>query len=206
MAGGGVTGLLERDRLLVWSGLAALTLGAWAYLVHLSRTMVNEAVGMRAVPGMALHVAPWTAADLGFTVGMWSVMMLGMMLPAAAPTILLFAGIDRRGRARGDRGVPVAVFVLGYLLVWGGFSVTAALLQWGLHSAALLSPAMATTSPVLGGLLLIAAGVYQWTPLKDACLTHCRSPLGFFMAEWRPGATGALRMGLRHGAYCLGCC
>lgn len=205
MAGDALTAVLQRDRLLVWTGIAGLTVGAWAYLLYLQRTM--SAVGeMAAMPGMAVHVAPWTAADVGFAVIMWGVMMIGMMLPAAAPVILLFAAVNRKRREQGGPGVPTAIFVLGYLLVWGGFSVAAALLQWGLHSAALLSPAMATTSPLLGGALLVAAGAYQWTPLKAVCLRHCRSPLGFLMTEWREGVAGALWMGVRHGAYCLGCC
>jgi predicted metal-binding membrane protein len=101
---------------------------------------------------------------------------------------------------------PVSVFVLGYLLAWTGYAVLAALGQSLLHSAALLSPAMASASPLLGGALLLLAGVYQWLPVKGACLSHCRSPLGFFTAEWREGVSGALVMGLRHGSYCVGCC
>jgi predicted metal-binding membrane protein len=98
------------------------------------------------------------------------------------------------------------VFGAGYLAVWTGFSAVAGLSQWLLHRAALLSPAMASATPRLGGGLLIAAGVYQWLPLKGACLMHCRSPLGFFSHAWREGAAGALLMGLRHGLYCVGCC
>jgi predicted metal-binding membrane protein len=200
-----IAALVRRDRLLVWGGIAGLTLGAWAYLVHQQRAMASES-GMASVPGMAASLVPWTAADLVFTVAMWAIMMIGMMLPAASPVLLLFAAVNRKRREQQGVAVPTGIFALGYLLVWSGFSVTAALAQWGLHTAALLSPAMATTSPILGGALLVAAGVYQLTPLKEACLAHCRSPLGFLMTEWRDGPAGALRMGLRHGAYCLGCC
>ena len=98
------------------------------------------------------------------------------------------------------------MFGLGYVTVWVGFSACAALAQWGLHQRALLSPAMAASSPYLAGAILIAAGAYQLTPWKGACLTHCRSPLGFLMTNWRDGRLGALQMGVRHGAYCLGCC
>jgi len=195
--------LVRRDRALNWTGIAALVLGAWAYLLYLSRTMAGEMAGM---PGMAPALAPWTATDVAFTVLMWAVMMLGMMLPAAAPVILLFTAVNRKRREQGGLAVPTGIFVAGYLVVWGGFSVAAGLTQWALHAAALLSPAMATTSPLLGGALLVAAGVYQLTPLKEACLAHCRSPLGFLMTEWRDGPAGALRMRLRHGLYCLGCC
>ena len=109
-------------------------------------------------------------------------------------------------REREDPVVPTAVFLLGYLLVWTGFSALATLAQWGLHSAALLSPMMVSTSSVMGGVLLLAAGIFQWTPLKNACLIHCRSPLAFLMSEWRDGKRGALLMGVKHGSYCVGCC
>jgi predicted metal-binding membrane protein len=102
--------------------------------------------------------------------------------------------------------VPTAIFLSGYLLVWTGFSGLATLTQWGFHSAALLSPMMVSTSPLLGGIILLVAGLLQWTPLKYACLTHCRSPLSFLMTDWREGYRGALIMGLRHGSYCTGCC
>jgi predicted metal-binding membrane protein len=161
---------------------------------------------MASMPGMTPHLSPWTAVDFAFTVVMWAVMMVGMMLPAAAPVMLLVATVNGKRRAQGGVAVPTAVFGLGYLLVWGGFSVAAALLQGGLHGAALLSPALRTTSPLLGGGLLVAAGLYQLTPLKDACLARCRNPLGFLVTGWREGPGGALTMGVRHGAYCLGCC
>jgi predicted metal-binding membrane protein len=205
VADGAVAAVVARDRTLVWAGIVGLTAGAWGYLLHLHGAMAMGD-GMAAAPGLAPALAPWTVAELAFTVVMWAAMMVGMMLPAAAPVILLIAAIHRRRREQGGPAGGTPLFVLGYLLVWGGFSVAAALAQWGLHAVALLSPAMATTSPLVGGLLLIAAGVYQLTPLKEACLAHCRSPLGFLMTEWREGAGGALRMGLRHGAYCLGCC
>ncbi len=198
-----IAALVRRDRALVWTGIAALVLGAWGYLLHLARTTGGD---MAPMPGMGPVLAPWTTADVAFTVLMWAVMMVGMMLPAAAPVILLFAAVNRKRREQGGLAVPTGTFVAAYLLVWGGFSVAGGLVQWGLHAAALLSPAMATTSPLLGGALLVAAGVYQLTPLKEACLAHCRSPLGFLMTEWRDGRAGAFRMGLRHGVYCLGCC
>jgi len=135
------------------------------------------------------------------------VMMVGMMLPSAAPMILTFATVNRNRRARGQPYVPTALFTLGYLLAWGGFSIVATVVQWGLERAALLSPIdMASDSQVLGGLLFLAAGLYQLSPLKHACLNHCRSPLDFVLNHWRDGAGGALGMGLAHGLYCLGCC
>jgi predicted metal-binding membrane protein len=163
---------------------------------------------------------PRTTADLFFTFAMWAVMMIGMMAGSAAPMLLLFAGVQRThgpgqpatpklgGGQRAKAGVPMAVplFGLGYLTVWIGFSACAALAQEGLHRAALMSAGMASSSPRVSGAILIAAGVYQWTPFKGACLAHCRSPLGFLMTNWRDGAIGAFRMGLAHGTHCLGCC
>lgn len=202
-----VATLAGSDRVLVWGGLTGLTLGAWGYLLHLHRGMAGMAAdGMSGLPGMTPMLAPWTAADLAFTFTMWAVMMVGMMLPSAAPVILLFAAVNRKRREQGGVAVPTAVFGLGYLVVWGGFSVVATSAQEGLHTAALLSPALAAASPILGGVLLIGAGLYQLTPLKQVCLAHCRSPLGFLKTQWREGFGGAFWMGLRHGGYCLGCC
>ncbi len=159
---------------------------------------------MMAAMGMTMDM-PWSAADVFFTFAMWAVMMVGMMAPSASPMLMLFAAA-RAGR--GKRGVSLAtlVFGLGYIAVWTGFSVGAALAQSGLHHAAMLSAAMASSSGRLAGAILIAAGVYQLTPWKSRCLRHCRSPLGFLMSNWRDGTTGAFQMGFRHGAYCLGCC
>ena len=154
--------------------------------------------------GMTMDMR-WSAADVVFTFAMWAVMMVGMMAPSASPMLLLFAAA-RAGR--GQRGVSLETlaFGLGYIAVWAGFSAGATLAQWGLHRAAMLSAAMASSSGRLSGVILIAAGAYQLTPWKSRCLTHCRSPLGFLMTNWRDGTTGAFQMGFHHGAYCLGCC
>ena len=198
--------LSRRDRVLIWSCLAVITLLAWAYLIHLDRQMASAMAydGMMAEMGMAMSM-PWTPADVFFTFVMWAVMMVGMMAGTATPVLMLFAGMHA---GRGGRRVPliVLIFGAGYVIVWIGFSACAALVQWGLHQAAMLSPAMAASSPLLSGAILVAAGVYQLTPFKGACLTRCRSPLGFLMSHWRDGTSGALLMGLRHGAACLGCC
>jgi predicted metal-binding membrane protein len=137
---------------------------------------------------------------------MWSEMMVAMMLPSAAPVILTFAMVNRKRREREEPFVPTFTFMLGYLIIWAVFSAVAALAQWAFHSLTLLSPKMVITSSWLGGSLLIAAGVFQWTPLKTACLVHCRSPLTFLMTDWRDGRVGAFLMGLKHGAFCVGCC
>lgn len=193
--------LLRRDWVVVLAGLVGVTAAAWAYTAYLAQTM-----GRMDMEMVMPHMQAWGAVDLVLLLIMWAVMMVAMMVPSAAPMILMFARINRNRRDRGDLFVSTAVFLLGYLLVWTGFSVLATAAQWGLHAAALLSPAMASATPLLGGGILLAAGLFQWTPLKRACLTQCRSPLGFLSTEWREGTRGALRMGIRHGAYCVGCC
>lgn len=161
------------------------------------------------MPGMDMAMSmsgPWTSADLLLLCLMWVVMMAAMMAPAAAPMVLTFVTVNER---RGQAGRPVVstqVFLTGYLAAWSLFSVVATATQWLLHEAALLSPQMALESRTWAGALLLAAGIYQWTPLKHACLARCRAPLNFVMAEWREGARGAFIMGLRHGAWCVGCC
>lgn len=192
--------VFRRDRLVVGAALAVLVLLAWLYLLHLASEMSDMA--MADMPGMD----PWGWVDVWALAVMWGVMMVAMMTPSAAPMVLMFASIRRRRAAGGRPAVSTGIFLLGYLVVWTGFSVAAALAQAGLHAAALLSPAMAATSPRLAGGLLVAAGVFQWTPLKRACLAACRSPLSFVMTSWREGRRGAFLMGLRHGLYCLGCC
>jgi predicted metal-binding membrane protein len=198
--------LSSRDRVLISTCLALITALAWAYLIYLDRRMSVSVQYDTLMAAMGMTTGQsWTAADVFFAVVMWTVMMVGMMGGTAAPVLLLF-GAARAGR--GQRGVRTAVllFGLGYVTVWIGFSVCAALVQGALHQAAMLSPAMSASSPHLAGAILIAAGMYQLTPYKGACLARCRSPLGFFMTSWRDGNIGALRMGAGHGGYCLGCC
>ena len=193
---------MRRDRALASAALLALTALAWAYLVRMRADM-----SAGAMPGMPMSGMPaWSALDVALLFLMWAVMMTAMMLPSAAPMILLVASVNRRRRERASPAAPTAAFAAGYLAVWSGFSAAAALAQWGLHQAALLTPDMASRSPILGGLLLVVAGVYQWLPAKRSCLNHCRSPIHFLGAEWREGAAGGFVMGLRHGVFCLGCC
>lgn len=196
----------RRDRVLIAGCVLLVAVLAWTYLVHLDHRMAAsaDAAATMATMGMAVD-APWDASDVAATAAMWVVMMVGMMSASAAPVLLLVAELQARHAVH---GVPLRVllFGLGYITLWVGFSVGAALAQWALHEAALLSSALAASSPRLGGVILVAAGAYQLTPAKGTCLAHCQSPLGFLLSNWRDGAGGALRMGLRHGRYCLGCC
>jgi predicted metal-binding membrane protein len=192
-------GLLLSQRIAILAALAGLVVLCWLYLF-------DEARQMAAMdPDMVMP--PKGAADLVLLLAMWWVMMIGMMLPSAAPMILTFAAINRNRRARSQPYTPTILFTSGYLLAWGGFSVAATTAQWALEQASLLAPmTMKTTSPLLGGFLFIAAGLYQLTPLKSTCLRFCRSPFDFVINHWRDGTVGALRMGAAHGLYCLGCC
>ena len=218
--------VLRRDRLVVVIALVAVIVLSWAYILAgagmgmsaFEMTQMTQSVGVSdsAQPSMQEMSTGGTAADSlmatgTWTVGyavviflMWWVMMFGMMLPSAAPLLLLFARMMRK--EKGAPYVPTGVFALGYVVMWAAFSAIVTGAQWGLEASGLLSGIMVGTSAVLAAALLIAAGVWQLTPLKNACLRHCRSPIGFLSAHWRPGRTGAFRMGLVHGAFCLGCC
>lgn len=193
--------ILRRDRAVIAAALAALALLCWAYLIWLA------AAPAHSMAEMAPGIGRWSAADFLFMLSMWWVMMVGMMIPAAAPMILIYARVGRQARERGTPFAPVAWFALGYCLAWLAFAFAATALQWGLESALLLAPMSAKVAPSLGGALLIAAGLYQWTPLKDACLAHCQSPMRFIQRHgFRGERAAAVRLGLRHGAYCIGCC
>lgn len=195
---------LRRDRVFILMSLALITLIAWIYLVWLG-TRMNMG-DMDQMSGIDL--APWHTADFIFMFLMWLIMMVGMMIPSAAPMILIHAGVARQATRQGRIFAPTAWFAAGYLFAWAGFAVLATLMQWALEQTALLSPMAASVSPVLGGALLIAVGVYQWTPLKNACLSQCQFPLLFIQRHggFRRDRAGALSLGLLHGAYCIGCC
>jgi predicted metal-binding membrane protein len=205
---GPLEAVLRRDRMVLVAGLVIVLGMAWGWLVA-GAGMEMSAVEMTAMAGMdgwLMRPAVWTLAYAALIFAMWWVMMVAMMLPSAAPMLLLFARVNRKDKEAGAPLVPIALFAAGYLLVWGGFCAVATALQWGLESARLLSPMLVTTNKWLGAGILIAAGLSQFTPLKAICLRHCRTPLGFLLGGWRPGRLGALRMGLEHGAFCLGCC
>jgi predicted metal-binding membrane protein len=201
--------VLKRERAIILTSLALVVALAWAYLFYLAwdmqQSMTAEAMGEGMDMAMSQFRA-WGLVAFITTFSTWAVMMVAMMVPTAAPMILTFATINRRRLERQQPFVPTGVFLSGYLIVWFGFAVAATMMQWGLHQAALLTPTMESATPFLGGAVLLVAGIYQWTPLKQVCLNRCRTPLGFIMTEWREGSRGAMVMGVRHGAFCLGCC
>ena len=155
----------------------------------------------------AMPMTPsWTAVDFILLFLMWFVMMVAMMTPSVAPLILIFAMVNRQKKQQQNPFVPTGYLLCGYFLIWAGFSLLATLLQWLLQNISLLNPEMETTNKILGSFILIAAGIFQFTPLKQRCLNYCRTPIDFIHRNWKEGRTGALRMGIENGVYCLGCC
>jgi predicted metal-binding membrane protein len=204
------------ERLVALSSLLGVALLAWLYLWLQSAEMAAPHLDadMQDMPGMdgmgepapAAPADPWSGEVLLLTALMWAIMMVGMMLPSAAPAILLYGSMARKHRERGSSLPSVWIFALGYLAVWAAFSVVATALQAALEATELLTPMLVSASAPLSGVLLVVAGVYQWLPVKAACLEKCRAPLQFFLMRWKPGAVGAFRMGAVHGAFCVGCC
>jgi predicted metal-binding membrane protein len=196
--------LLRHDRAVVLASLAGVVVIAWLYLL-LGAGIEMETMDMGGGQ-MMLMTPAWTPGYAALIFLMWAIMMVAMMLPSAAPTILLVANVARNRGAAGSGMPTTALFALGYVAVWAGFSLAATLLQWSLDRLGILSEAMASQSAVVAGLILVAAGLYQWTPLKQTCLRHCRSPLDFLVRYWGKAAWGGAVIGMRHGLFCLGCC
>jgi len=202
--------VLRRDRYAVLAALLLLTALAWGYVIWLSGTM---SVPDPSMPGMNMSamapmVRPWAPVDFLFSFLMWAVMMAGMMLPSVAPVILLYVLVGRQAEAMHKPFAAAGWFASGYLLAWIDFSLLAALLQAGLVQATLLTPQLASANNTVGGAVLIAAGLYQWSPLKYKCLANCRAPLFFIQRHggFKRQALPSLGLGLRHGLYCIGCC
>jgi predicted metal-binding membrane protein len=207
--------VLRRDRIVIGLALIFLTALAWSYVLFTADMHVMGGMdmsGFRMIPsGMGLMIsarAPWRPMEFASVFAMWTVMMVAMMTPSAVPMILTYARVGRHTEAKGTPFAATLWFAIGYFLVWVVFSVFATLMQWALERTALLDSAMASTSNVLGGIVFVAAGAYQWTRLKDACLTQCQKPLLFLLRQggFRRNAPGSVMLGLRHGAYCVGCC
>ena len=207
--------VLRRDRAIVIAALAVITTLAWADVVWLADDMAMggmDMTGFRMIPaGQGLMMpasAPWQPIEFAYVFAMWAVMMIGMMTPSVAPMILIYARVGRQAVVSGHPFAASGWFASGYLIAWSGFSLAASSAQWVLERAALLTPMMESANAVLGAIVLIAAGIYQWSPIKEACLSYCQAPLTFIMRHggFRPDASAALTLGLRHGLYCIGCC
>lgn len=208
---------LNRGEAFSAAAILLIALIAWAYIATLppmtpTSSAAPDMPGMpmdmpgMAMDGMSESPPSWTWTRAWATFSMWSIMMVAMMLPAAAPIVLLHRRTASQAHAQGASAPPTALLVLGYAVVWVAFAALATALQWALSNAGLLNGMDAFADRRVAGAVLIAAGLYQLTPLKQTCLQLCRSPVTFLMRHYRPGAAGALRMGLGHGLYCLGCC
>lgn len=193
---------LRRDRWWIAGSLGLVLLLCWAWIVPMARDMYGAMDGASAW----MMRGPRGPAYAALLFAMWQVMMAGMMLPSAAPTLLLYANVVRRSDPGAHAPARVHAFAAGYLLVWSGFSLAATLAQLLLAQALLLSPMMQLRGPWFAGSLLLLAGAWQLSGIKRGCLESCRAPAAFIAGHWRPGLSGALRMGIAHGWYCLGCC
>jgi predicted metal-binding membrane protein len=188
------------ERWLVLAGLAAVSALAWAYTAYLMARS-RDVLMAGTMPQMVF----WGGPDLALTFALWAVMMIAMMLPSMAPAALLFLSIQRAQSAPRAVRTRTVALLAGYLAVWVAFAALATVAQWGLHTLSLWL-ALVRASPLLGGALLAGAGLFQWSPLKHACLTSCRSPQSFYITHWRDGLGGAWEMGLQQGIECVGCC
>src|SRR5438093_1561635 len=213
MTQGSLEIVLRRDRLVVAAALVVLAAFAWAYVLWLAAGMSmpagdGTATNVSGMGGMLAPVLkPWTVAEFVSVLITWAVMMVGMMTPSAAPMILIYARVGQQAALQDRPFAATGWFAAVYLLCWIGFALLATSAQWTLERAALLAPGSARTGDALGGLVLLAAGLYQLTPLKNACLSQCQSPLFFIHRHggFRADAPGSLRLGLTHGVYCVGC-
>jgi len=193
---------LKRDKLLLFLSLVFITAISWWYMFYLAGKMDHSSMQMDMMPQMM----KWGIIQFLLTFIMWFVMMIAMMVPSVTPAVFIFSNVYQK-RAQSEKPVVSSwIFLLGYLSIWLVFSFLATLFQSLLINTALLSPMMKSTSNILGGIILIGCGLFQWSSIKYSCLKHCRSPLDFLMGEWRDGKSGAFIMGFRHGYYCLGCC
>jgi predicted metal-binding membrane protein len=189
-------------RVAVSASIALTIAASWAWLVWQDWAMRHMSIVDMAMPSNG----PWAVGDIALVFTMWAVMMVAMMLPTALPMLAAFRRTDGARGSERDVDFRVALFAIGYVAVWTGFSVAATAVQWALHALDQISSATQITNDWVGAAVLITAGAYQWSALKARCLRRCRSPLSFLLNRWRPGLLGSLRMGFEHGAYCTGCC
>ena len=199
-----ITMLDNRSRWTVIGIVVALLAVGWVYMIYMAWAMQNMATVEMWMPPVA-QMRSWHAYDFLMLSVMWVLMMVAMMLPSTLPTVLLFTQVIKRKNAQ-YIFLPVLIFVCGYLVAWTVYSLIAVVLQWQLHVRGLLNPMMDSRSYLWSACVLIVAGLYQFTPLKESCLRQCQSPLSFLMTYWKDGYGGGLMMGIKHGFYCVGCC
>ena len=200
-----IAGLSPQDRKLIVSGLILVSGVGWLYIFYMAWAMGSMHLVDMWMPPLGSNRA-WTAWDFFMLFLMWFIMMIAMMTPSVSPMVMMFTTVSRQKKLKKQPYAPTFIFLAGYLVAWALFSIFASAVQWPLHESHLLNPMMNSNSYLLSGAILILAGAYQWTPMKDACLSQCRTPLGFLMAAWKDGNAGAFQMGLYHGMFCVGCC
>lgn len=197
--------LSQQDKIIVITGLLTIAALGWIYMFYMAWAMENMHLVDIWMPPRGGE-RTWTAWDFILLFLMWLTMMLAMMTPTAAPMVMMFTTVNKQKKVRQQPYVSTFIFLAGYLVAWAIFSIVASAIQWPLHKSGLLNPMMNSRSYLMSGGILILAGLYQWTPMKNVCLEHCRTPLGFLMTAWKDGNFGAFKMGLHHGLFCVGCC
>lgn len=198
--------LFKKENIFVILCISILMILSWIYIFNISSMKTSGTMDSKLYNIIMPQMEKWTLNNTLTTLVMWSVMMIAMMLPSAMPMVLVFSAVNKKRHSFGNQLVPTWIFVFGYIIVWIIFSLIATLTQLVIHNFALVSPEIRIINPVLSGIILISAGVYQFTPVKEVCLKNCQSPLSFMMNYWRAGKVGAFIMGLHHGLYCVGCC
>ncbi|MBL4801797.1 MAG: DUF2182 domain-containing protein [Emcibacter sp.] len=199
--------IFTQPRLVIVIALGSVVALAWVYLFYLAQNMSN--MDIMSVDMMAMTMAdyrPWTAVDFGMIFLMWAIMMVGMMLPSAAPAIMVFDKWNISRKVSGQPYAATSLFILGYIFSWTAFSLIATVCQWALDYGHFLTPMMESKNPYMGAILLVCAGLYQLSPYKDICLKHCHNPIEFIGKYWKKGNFQAFKLGSQHGLYCIGCC
>ena len=211
-----------RDRMTVYVGVFVVLLVSWFYILGMGWHMntlpfvENKMMNMPMEKSMGfldtilMWMPPssgsWVLSDFALLFLMWSVMMIAMMTPSILPMLMLFTTLNARNKSKGKDTSSTLLLLAGYLMSWVLFSLVITLPEYAMHKSGLLNPMMEPTHAYLGSVMLIIAGLYQFTPFKDACLTVCQSPLTFLMNNWKDGNLGAFLVGYKHGFYCIGCC
>ncbi len=193
---------MDKTQYVVLTTLLTVIFAAWAYLYYLHWQMMSQPMAAMQMPPSTL--SQWKLVDFALIFIMWAIMMAAMMLPSAIPMIIYFSQVS--GQRLAKPYPAIFLFVFSYFSVWLLFSIILTLLQWQLHGLDLLTPMMNNQSPLFAAGIFLAAGIYQFVPVKNSCLQHCQSPIGFLLNHWQEGAKGAFNMGFKHGMHCVGCC
>ena len=196
------------ERWVLTSAVAAVTACGWAWMLYMDWVMRDMMQGGSSTAWMPppAGAGGWTGYDFWMLFAMWAIMMVAMMTPSVIPMLRMYRTVQINRSKHSLEATPWMIFLAGYLAAWAAYSAAIAVIQWPLHEWGVLDPMMDSRSHLFSGILLVVAGLYQWTPWKDACLSQCRTPMQYLLARWKDGRTGALKMSFEHGLYCIGCC